>query len=68
MSAHEINQKQCKVCGETKTRIQFGTFNTKKDKRWVDGDGKMWNGRVCPQCQVKIAAENMKKLREKKND
>lgn len=60
-----MTTKICKICNELKLRIQFGTFTAKKDKRWVDGDGKMWNGRVCPQCQVKIAADNMKKLRGK---
>jgi hypothetical protein len=65
MSAHDVQSKLCKVCNELKTRIQFGTFTDKKDKRWVDGDGKMWNGRMCPQCQVIKAAENMKKLRGK---
>lgn len=67
MAAHDIANKQCKICNDYKIRIQFGKFNTGGNKRWVDGDGKMWNGRICPQCQVKIAADNMKKLRTKPN-
>jgi hypothetical protein len=45
----ESNLCKCKQCGNIKLRIQQGKFNP-RDKRWVDGDGKMWNGRKCPLC------------------
>jgi len=51
----EINRKKCSICGELKYRIQLGNFNSGKDKRWVDENGKQWNGHKCPECQRKRA-------------
>ena len=61
----EIRKTLCKVCNESKNRIQFGTFGDSKNKRWVDETGKQWNGRVCPECQRKRSLVNMHKLRGK---
>lgn len=41
--------RQCKLCGETKIRIQAGNFD-EKNKKFVDESGKLWNGLVCPPC------------------
>lgn len=67
--SHDVNTKQCKICGELKLRIQYGTFGNSRNKRWVDSEGKLWNGHKCPDCQVKSANVNMKALRtrEKQN-
>ena len=48
----EVQLKKCKICGELKRRIGHGRFGTKKDKRWVDEDGRQWMGLVCPPCNV----------------
>lgn len=55
----EQNYKQCKVCKELKLRIQEGTFGDGQSKRWLGDDGKLWNGRTCPQCVVIKSRENM---------
>jgi len=47
----EINKRKCIMCQELKTRIEAGKFN-KKDKKWVDENGKLWNGSRCPACVV----------------
>ena len=45
----ETQEKLCKACGQIKTRFFAGKFN-KKDKKWLDADGSLWNGHVCPDC------------------
>lgn len=63
--SHDIQTKTCKICKELKNRIQLGTFGKKSNKRWVDTDGKLWNGLVCPDCHRKRALVNMHNLRAK---
>lgn len=58
-----VETKQCKVCNEYKIRVLDGKFN-KKDKRWRDGDGRMWNGLVCPPCHSRRSADRLAKKRE----
>lgn len=67
----EQQWKHCKVCGELKLRINAGTFGTyneknKKDKRWVDVEGKQWMGQTCPPCNVERAKAYQKQRLEKK--
>lgn len=40
----------CKKCGEEKTRIRSGTYPNGKDIKWLDSEGKEFNGRTCPSC------------------
>ena len=47
----ESNKRVCKNCSELKVRTEAGKFN-KKDKKWVDENGKLWNGSLCPSCVV----------------
>lgn len=58
----EINKRLCKKCNVIKDRISGGKFD-KKNKRWVDKDGKCWNGSVCPTCHKGKVRDNMRKLR-----
>lgn len=46
----EYSILQCKHCGETKKRFLDGKFPNKKDKKWRDENGRMWNGNFCPPC------------------
>jgi hypothetical protein len=62
--AEEINKSTCRVCGEIKTRIQAGEFDS-KNKRWIDETGKQWNGRKCPDCVVQIQKEKQRERRAK---
>lgn len=61
MSA-ETNKRQCKICKELKDRTLIGKFND-KDKKWIDPEGKLWNGNVCPPCNRNRVKDLMKKLR-----
>ncbi len=36
-------------CEKLKVRKHDGSFDG-KNKRFVDADGKLWNGRICPDC------------------
>lgn len=58
----EVQKKICKVCNVLKERIFDGMFD-KKNKRWVNESGQLWNGLVCAECQVLKTKDNMKKLR-----
>lgn len=60
--SEERNKRQCKVCKEIKDRILQGKFNL-KDKKWVDPEGGLWNGSVCPKCNRDRVRGLMKKLR-----
>ena len=62
---NEENLCTCRVCGENKLRIQKGKFLS-KNKKWVDSKGKMWTGRRCPDCVVRIQRELQKQRRSKK--
>lgn len=55
----ERNLTICKECKEIKGRSIDGKYNH-KDKRYVDDNGKLWNGTVCPQCHAKKTAERMR--------
>ena len=55
----------CKRCGETKKRIAAGKWG--KDTKWVDEQGKLFNGLVCPPCWSKSVADKKRyKAEEKK--
>jgi len=59
-----VETKQCKGCGEYKTRILDGKFNG-KDKRWRDINNLLWNGLRCPQCHKKKMAKSISDKRSK---
>jgi predicted nucleic acid-binding Zn-ribbon protein len=61
----EHYKRKCKVCGQEKDRILLGKFPNGKDKKWTQIDDKLWNGNTCGDCNVKISAEKMRKIRNK---
>lgn len=63
----ESNKSHCKQCGVLKSRIEDGKYPNSKNKRYKDEEGKLWSGRVCPQCQVLKTKENQRKLRFKRH-
>lgn len=62
----ESNLSHCKVCAQLKHRIEDGKYPNSQNKRYKDEQGKLWSGRVCPQCQVLKTKENQRKLRFKR--
>jgi hypothetical protein len=63
----ESNLTKCKKCLELKVRTRVGKFpNGSKDSRYVDENGKQWNGLECSQCFVKSSKERMIQLRHKR--
>lgn len=60
--SEESNKRICKICQVLQDRITAGKFNH-KDKKFVDANGKLWNGSVCPKCVVATSRERMRKLR-----
>lgn len=57
---------KCKNCGQTKVRILSGKFPDGKNNRWVDENGKLFNGKCCPACATEKAKQKMKELRFRK--
>lgn len=55
----------CKICGELKIRQHSGYFPGSKNKKYVDENGLLWNGKTCPQCVVVKARLTMRKNRFK---
>jgi hypothetical protein len=64
----EKNDRLCKRCGLLKSRTQTGIYPDGKNKKFTDDSGKLWNGSVCGDCNVKRSLENMKKLRTKRKE
>lgn len=44
------NKGVCKICKETYVKIIVGLSNNGKNIKYVDENGKRWNGLVCPAC------------------
>lgn len=55
----------CKICNTVKLAFFDGYFGDGKSKRWIDEDGLLFNGKICPICQVHKTRENMRKLRHR---
>lgn len=55
----------CKDCSELKTAFLDGKFDG-INKRWTDENGKLWNGKRCPDCHRKLIKANMQKMRSNK--
>jgi hypothetical protein len=60
-----MNARHCKDCKLLKNRIQDGKFSNGRDKRWLDENGKLWNGNRCPDCVVLKVRESMRISRSK---
>jgi hypothetical protein len=45
----EIDISKCRTCGKLEVRKHSGSFDG-KNKRFVDSEGKLWNGRNCSSC------------------
>ena len=53
----------CKTCKEDKIKEPV---IRKETTRFVDQNGKLWNGKVCPDCYRKYNRERMKLARQNK--
>lgn len=53
---------RCKTCNVLKEATLSGTFDG-VNKRWVDSNGKLFNGKVCPDCHKEKQKNNIKAKR-----
>ena len=61
---------KCKACGKLEVRRHVGSFDT-KNKKFVDANGKLWNGRKCPAChknKVKTAVKEKRHNAKREHD
>ena len=61
----ERNLSTCKICAESKERIEDGKYGESRNKRWRDESGRLWRGRVCPDCHKTEMKTRMIKTRAK---
>ncbi len=61
----EKNLSTCRVCEESKERIEDGKYGESRNKRWRDETGRLWRGRVCPDCHKSEMKGRMIKSRSK---
>jgi hypothetical protein len=64
--ALEVTYRVCKVCGVEHKRFDGGRYPNAKDVRFVDENGRQWNGAVCPSCHSTRVALQRKAKRDKK--
>lgn len=57
---------KCNTCSEEKERIAYKYYG--KAKQYIDVNGKMWKGRVCPDCARFQQKLIMRKVRNSKLD
>lgn len=61
----EQNLSTCRTCEQPKERIEDGKYGASRNKRWRDETGRLWRGRVCPDCHKIEMKDRMVKLRAK---
>lgn len=53
---------RCNKCGQVKPRIRMGKYN-ENDFKYIDDNGRAWNGRSCPECNAERVKIKMQKIR-----
>lgn len=64
----ESNISKCRDCGGLEVRKEDGYFPGSKNKRFVNAEGLLWNGRKCPKCQKLHSKSNIKTRRAKSKE
>ena len=60
--SEEIDVSTCRGCEKLKVRKHDGSFDG-KNKKFVDEEGKLWNGRICPACHKARVKTQLKQKR-----
>ena len=64
MVKEEKDISKCSKCGRLEVRRFVGYFpGSGKNKKYVDGEDLIWNGRKCPTCQKSTSKVNIKQKR-----
>ncbi len=58
-----MDKKLCKQCKLIKEHIPDGSYPNGKDKRWLDEDKLLWNGKLCGKCNNDRLKELMRSKR-----
>lgn len=58
----EEQKRKCKSCGQDKILIYY-KLGTNGSTLYKDGDGKLWKGQVCNECQSKRRSEQRNKVK-----
>lgn len=61
----EQDLRECKQCNIKKLRIRSGKYPSEKDTKFVDNEGKIWNGNICPECHNENRKAYQKEKRRK---
>ena len=52
-------KRQCKVCAQEKVHV-FVKVSKSKNYLYADEHGRLWKGKVCPECQAAKRRETYK--------
>ena len=67
MQDNKIPEKRvCKKCLQEDYRILAGKWG--KDKKYVNLEGKNWNGNTCPKCNVVRVRYKIRELRDNRKE
>ena len=58
---------QCKSCLKFVKKYNAGYFPNQRDIKWCDDEGRLFNGKVCPQCHTDKQVQNRKITKSVKN-
>jgi hypothetical protein len=59
---YETDLSQCKICQKIKVKKYIGKYDA-NNKKFTNENGKLWVGRICPECHKDRVKHNMRSLR-----
>lgn len=60
----EADLKECRLCLRKQLRIIIGKFPS-NNKKYADEQGRLWNGRLCGECNNNRIKNKMQELRKR---
>lgn len=64
--ASQVQYLVCKICSRELKRFNQGKYPNGRDYKYINEDGRQWNGRSCPDCHSASVAAKSKSIRDRK--
>lgn len=61
----ESDLSTCRNCEKIQIRKFDGYYPDGRNKRFLDGDGRLWSGRCCGTCQKNRVKDQIKQKRQR---
>lgn len=65
MEENDVDLSTCRKCEKIEVRKHDGFYPDGRNKRFVDGTGRLWCGRICANCQRDKVKIQIKEKRAK---